>query len=24
VVLWAISRALTGPAEPVDPARLVD
>jgi hypothetical protein len=24
VVLWAISRALTGPAEPVDPALLVD
>jgi amino acid transporter len=24
VVLWAINRALTGPAEPVDPARLVD
>jgi len=24
VVLWAISRALTGPAEPVDPAKLVD
>jgi amino acid transporter len=24
VVLWAISRALTGPAEPVDPAQLVD
>jgi basic amino acid/polyamine antiporter, APA family len=24
VVLWAINRALTGPAEPVDPAMLVD
>jgi len=24
VVLWAISRALTGPAEPIDPATLVD
>jgi amino acid transporter len=24
VVLWAISRVLTGPAEPVDPAKLVD
>jgi amino acid transporter len=24
VVLWAITRALTGPAEPIDPARLVD
>ena len=24
VVLWAVSRALTGPAEPVDPAGLVD
>jgi amino acid transporter len=24
VVLWAISRALTGPAQPVDPAQLVD
>ena len=24
VVLWLISRALTGPAEPVDPAALVD
>ena len=24
VVLWLISRALTGPAEPVDPATLVD
>jgi hypothetical protein len=24
VVLWGISRALTGPAEPIDPAGLVD
>jgi basic amino acid/polyamine antiporter, APA family len=24
VVLWAISRALTGPAEPIDPAKLAD
>jgi hypothetical protein len=24
LVLWLISRALTGPAEPVDPAKLVD
>jgi amino acid transporter len=24
VLLWAISRALTGPAEPIDPAKLVD
>ena len=24
VVLWAVSRALTGPAEPIDPAALVD
>jgi basic amino acid/polyamine antiporter, APA family len=24
VVLWAINRALTGPAEPIDPAALVD
>ena len=24
VVLWVINRALTGPAEPVDPAKLVD
>src|SRR5829696_9819192 len=24
VVLWAVNRALTGPAEPVDPAALVD
>jgi basic amino acid/polyamine antiporter, APA family len=24
VVLWAISRAIAGPAEPIDPARLVD
>jgi APA family basic amino acid/polyamine antiporter len=24
VVLWGLSRALTGPAEPVDPATLVD
>jgi amino acid transporter len=24
VVLWGVSRALTGPAEPVDPAKLVD
>jgi amino acid transporter len=24
VVLWGISRALTGPAEPIDPAQLVD
>jgi amino acid transporter len=24
VMLWAVSRALTGPAEPVDPAQLVD
>jgi amino acid transporter len=24
VVLWGISRALTGPAEPVDPAKLAD
>jgi APA family basic amino acid/polyamine antiporter len=24
VLLWAINRALTGPPEPIDPARLVD
>ena len=24
VVLWLIARALTGPAEPIDPAMLVD
>ena len=24
VVLWAITRAIAGPAEPIDPARLVD
>jgi len=24
VVLWLITRALTGPAEPIDPATLLD
>ena len=24
VVLWVITRAIAGPAEPIDPARLVD
>jgi hypothetical protein len=24
VVLWAISRAFTGPPEPIDPVKLVD